>query len=535
MPLGHRTIMLFLLCLARVSSAGADLPPGNYTIVTFGDSTTAPRTVNGQPLYIYTDILRNELPSAGVEGNVFNHGRGGRHTGSVSDNSRFNIEHALDHYPDVLARNPDIVIMQFGINDSWVDSGEAVVSNAQITGSTSRIPYDANDPRKPDYAHNYRDNLTLLVRTFKAANIRVILMTPNYITREQWRRDVLEIYVQRVRQVAAAEAVELINIWQKYLEYASVAGKDCDDLLLDGVHPNAAGHRLVADSIYELLAVNIPDLPALTDKRTYRDFEYVYDFEPPHNVVPDHIDKYPSPGINDFDINRLDKGGHNSPVGAAVVSNGILTIDTGATTMGGSSSGGRWYTAYDAGQVWKESSIARQTGFTVELCARVVSGEQSGNQSFTLSMGADTESKRLTLALGEAQTSLNGMTLDANINTEEFCVFRVVALADRDGIHVFRGGNDGKLAEIFSGTAGSGAGPYFNFGDTSSSFGGKVEIDYIAFTPGCYAPMATPDCREFLKGDVNRDCYVDLLDIVQLGDSWLQCTDPAKTECQQAR
>ncbi|MCK4999182.1 MAG: hypothetical protein KAS23_06595, partial [Anaerohalosphaera sp.] len=210
----YAAVIVFVLFL--ISNGSASLPPGDYTIVTFGDSTTAPRTVNGSPLYIYTDILRDELPLAGITGDVFNHGRGGRHSGSVIDNSRFNIEHALDHYPDVIARYPDIVIMQFGINDSYVDSGTASVTDGIITGSTSRIPYDITDPRKPDYAHNYKDNLTYIIEQFKASGIRVVLMTSNHYgaNKEQWRSDVLEVYVNRARQVAVEQNIELIDVWQ---------------------------------------------------------------------------------------------------------------------------------------------------------------------------------------------------------------------------------------------------------------------------------------------------------------------------------
>ena len=52
-----------------------------------------------------------------------------------------------------------------------------------------------------------------------------------------------------------------------------------------------------------------------------------------------------------------------------------------------------------------------------------------------------------------------------------------------------------------------------NIGDGSSSFGGKVEIDYIAFTSGAYAPAGDSPCDAFLSGDLNKDCYVNLLDL----------------------
>ncbi|MCK5000637.1 MAG: exo-alpha-sialidase, partial [Anaerohalosphaera sp.] len=43
-----------------------------------------------------------------------------------------------------------------------------------------------------------------------------------------------------------------------YLDYNAVDGQTYDDLLLDGVHPNAAGHRIVADAIFDKLGIEVP-------------------------------------------------------------------------------------------------------------------------------------------------------------------------------------------------------------------------------------------------------------------------------------
>jgi len=45
--------------------------------------------------------------------------------------------------------------------------------------------------------------------------------------------------------------VVLVDVDEAFSAYDRVAGQSVDDLLLDGIHPNEAGHRLVAD---ELLA-----------------------------------------------------------------------------------------------------------------------------------------------------------------------------------------------------------------------------------------------------------------------------------------
>jgi hypothetical protein len=35
-----------------------------------------------------------------------------------------------------------------------------------------------------------------------------------------------------------------------------------------------------------------------------------------------------------------------------------------------------------------------------------------------------------------------------------------------------------------------------------------------------------------IDSDLNRDCYVDLLDLAVLGDEWLNCNDPQDGRCQ---
>jgi len=158
---------------------------------------------------------------------------------------------------DVLATDPDLVIIQLGINDAAVDVWRDPPATA------SRVPLD-----------RYRENLESFVDTLQARGARVILMTPNRIRWSDQTRALygkppydpadpdgfavtMPPYVEAVRQVAAAKGVTLIDVWAAYQEYDAVEGQSMDELLLDGMHPNAAGHRLVADRL--LAAVHSPD------------------------------------------------------------------------------------------------------------------------------------------------------------------------------------------------------------------------------------------------------------------------------------
>ncbi len=200
-------------------------------IVAFGDSTTAPRG----DLRIYADILRDELPARGMPAEVFNAGVGGNSTGDGA--ARFQR--------DVLDRRPDVVILLFGINDAAADVWKGV--------TTPRVPVSA-----------YRDNLAAFARALTARGARVILATPNPLAwtdklrelygKPPYRPDdpdgfnvLLRDYAAAARALAGDQRLALIDLFRDFEEAAREAGRSVGDLLLDGMHPNDAGHRLMAD------------------------------------------------------------------------------------------------------------------------------------------------------------------------------------------------------------------------------------------------------------------------------------------------
>lgn len=241
-------ILTTLMLLSAVAVAAKPL-----SIVAFGDSTTAPRKTVAS---VYAERLPALLAQAGIEATVINSGVSGSHTGRLVDNARHHREHALDRFQKaVRAHRPDIVVVQFGINDSWVDS---------------ELPEDGSRIELADY----RKNLTQIVSTLKADGARVIVMTPNKIGSKYpgWRLSRLAAYAEAARGVAQAQAVDLVDIWA-----ADSAGAH-DALLVDGMHPNDAGHERVA----RLLAERISGKPLSHQRAGSSD--------PMHAVTLDLID-----------------------------------------------------------------------------------------------------------------------------------------------------------------------------------------------------------------------------------------------------
>lgn len=214
--------------------------PERIKIVAFGNSTTAFRnTITG----VYTQRLPDLLLNEGIPNIIYNQGVGGSHTGHLTDNNRHKVRHALDRLQsDVLSKKPDISIVCFGINDSWIDTGK----------DAPRIPLE-----------EFEKNLNYIVKTIQKEGSSVILMTPNALGKrhEKWRYDNTEKYVEVIRNIAIQQKVVLIDQWKIWENYSS-AGKDIDDLLLDGTHPNDKWHEELA----ELLADRIKTLSKSTKK-----------------------------------------------------------------------------------------------------------------------------------------------------------------------------------------------------------------------------------------------------------------------------
>lgn len=239
-------VAAFLSC-AVPSPSAANEP---VRIVAFGDSTTAPRL----DLILYATLLEEELNRRSpVPVKVINAGV----RGDTTDAAALRLDR------DVLAHEPALVIIQFGINDSAVD----VWKSPPATGP--RVPLD-----------QFRTNLRGFIETLQERGAKVILMTPNPLSwtpalqklygRPPYDPTVadgfnvtLAPYTEAVRELAVATRVPLVDIARAHADHAR---RSTEPLLLDGIHPNGAGHALVARLLIECLATH-PLLPGLEPRR----------------------------------------------------------------------------------------------------------------------------------------------------------------------------------------------------------------------------------------------------------------------------
>ncbi len=227
----------FLLCLVLLFTAGActaqsdpastpdDRPLlDGATLVTFGASNTS---LSKWPQAV-AEALNMHLVNAGIGGNTTAHGL-----------ARFDR--------DVASADPDFVTICFGTNDFYRKNGEPQVSPEE-----------------------YRANLQAMIEHTEALGAIPILITSPIITEtasggamrypEGSVNAALDIYVEIMREIAAAQNVHLIDIHALGDESYSAA----EFLSADGVHLSATGDKAFSDAVIDYMKTHFrqdPDAP----------------------------------------------------------------------------------------------------------------------------------------------------------------------------------------------------------------------------------------------------------------------------------
>ena len=249
----RRSIIRCLVVLIVLGTAAARIAfSEGMALIAFGDSTTARR--DRDHVVVYATLLEKAFSAKGFSASVINAGVGGNTTADAR--ARFE--------KDVLAHNPRLVVIQFGLNDAAVDVWQ-------------KPP--ATSPRVS--LKQYEANLRYFVETLRKRGAEVVLMTPNPCCWSETMRRLygkppyqpenpdgcnvlVRRYAEAVRQVARDEKVALIDIYDVFHEYGKTSGRSISDLMLpDGIHPNSKGHERIA----ELLLASQPIAAKLDPKQ----------------------------------------------------------------------------------------------------------------------------------------------------------------------------------------------------------------------------------------------------------------------------
>lgn len=191
-------------------------------IVCFGDSVTFGWNMKYE--YSYPSQLEKLLVKDFSQIKVINSGIGGDTI--IDANKR------LDK--DVMIFKPDVVIINFGLNDGMISRS---VPNIDIK----------------DFENYYND----LIKKLQFGDLKIIILGINPVIglfpekeNENYRKkqkEIYEIYNEKILEIAKNNNLEYINLWEAFNKEADPA----EYIQTDGIHPNKKGLTLIAELVYE--------------------------------------------------------------------------------------------------------------------------------------------------------------------------------------------------------------------------------------------------------------------------------------------
>ncbi|MDA1158122.1 MAG: GDSL-type esterase/lipase family protein [Planctomycetota bacterium] len=202
-------------------------------VVCFGDSVTGVYYHSGSHR-AYTDMLGIALQRVSGVPNVEMINAG------ISGHTTVNALARIDR--DVLAHNPDVVTVMFGLNDM------------------TRVSLD-----------DYRANLKTIVEKCRSVGAEVVLATPNNVIDTPSRpTNKLIMYCDVVREVGRETGVSICDTYQQLDGIRAIEPFGWRLMMSDAIHPNMAGHKSMAERLAQTitgaqvsLANEPPSLPAL--------------------------------------------------------------------------------------------------------------------------------------------------------------------------------------------------------------------------------------------------------------------------------
>ena len=196
-------------------------------IVFFGDSITQQGAGTDGYIKKLDSILTQRNQAANYE--LVGAGIGG--------NKVYDLYLRMDE--DVLAKNPDAVVIYIGINDVW---------HKRTSGT-------GTDPDRYEKFYN------AIIKKLKAKNIKVYVCTPSVIGEKNDFTNQLDgdlnFYSTLVKKIASTNNLPVIDLRQLFLDHLKTANpenKDRGILTTDGVHLNRTGNIFVAQQIYNALS-----------------------------------------------------------------------------------------------------------------------------------------------------------------------------------------------------------------------------------------------------------------------------------------
>jgi len=214
------------LILSSLVLLTAFMPQKKKRIIFFGDSITQLGVLPGGYITRIDSMCKLENKSSQYE--FIGAGIGG--------NKVYDLYLRMDS--DVLAKNPDIVVIYIGVNDVWHKASFGTGTDAD----------------------KFEKFYQTILKKLKEKNISAILCTPAVIGEKtdfsnQQDGD-MNKYSNIIRGIAQKNNLPLVDLRQKFLDYNkqyNTENKEQGILTRDRVHLNEKGNQFVADEMWKAI------------------------------------------------------------------------------------------------------------------------------------------------------------------------------------------------------------------------------------------------------------------------------------------
>lgn len=161
-------------------------------------------------------------------------------TGSgISGNKIYDLYLRLEE--DILAKEPDLVIIYIGVNDVWHKTSSGTGTDAD----------------------KFEKFYQAIINKLNAKKIKIILCTPAVIGEKTDNSNLQDAdmnqYSKIIRAIAEKNNLPLVDLRRSFTEYNLKNNPDNRSkgiLTYDGVHLSAKGNQLVADEMWKLIKNN---------------------------------------------------------------------------------------------------------------------------------------------------------------------------------------------------------------------------------------------------------------------------------------
>lgn len=223
---GSRSFWLYTILLVLLMSTTESDIQRKKRVIFFGDSITQAGVQPGGYITMMGQMLKDQHQDAAYE--LIGAGIGG--------NKIYDLYLRMDD--DVLAKQPDIVVIYVGVNDVWHKSSYG-------TGT---------DPDK------FEKFYSAVITRLQKQNIKVVLCTPAVIgerTDHSNQQDGdLNRYSNIIRDLSKKYSLPLVDLRKAFIDHNlrnNPSNKESGILTTDRVHLNDAGNALVAEQMWQVL------------------------------------------------------------------------------------------------------------------------------------------------------------------------------------------------------------------------------------------------------------------------------------------